>query len=275
MVELGQAPQESKAPVAPAASDETAAKAATEAPETDEDPDDEEARDAKAAEDAERQDPKNTKPVKLADLLNSGALAPVDMSGVMQGSGIGGIGGLGLSGTGGSGGFGTGSGFGAGTGTVGRLGQGLGTGSKPPQVRMETPQTAGSLDPDIIRRVVRANFGRFRLCYENGLNANPKLEGKVTIQFVINTDGSVKSASNKQSTLSDQNVVQCVVRAFKSMSFPKPNNGIVMVTYPIHFSPGEKANPTPPPASTPAGTAASGAAKTPAAPQTSPAPSTP
>ncbi|MCL2776960.1 MAG: hypothetical protein FWD73_03075 [Polyangiaceae bacterium] len=41
------------------------------------------------------------------------------------------------------------------------------------------------------------------------------------------------------SQLPDQGVVSCVVRAFQNLSFPQPEGGIVTVTYPITFTPGE------------------------------------
>ena len=38
-------------------------------------------------------------------------------------------------------------------------------------------QVNGRLPPEVIQRIVRQNFGRFRLCYENGLRNNPNLAG--------------------------------------------------------------------------------------------------
>ena len=95
----------------------------------------------------------------------------------------------------------------------------------------------GRLPPEVIQRIIRQNFGRFRLCYENGLRDNPTLQGRVTVRFVIGRDGSVAGAQNGGSDLSDPAVVSCVVRAFYGLSFPQPEGGIVTVTYPIAFSP--------------------------------------
>jgi outer membrane biosynthesis protein TonB len=60
----------------------------------------------------------------------------------------------------------------------------------------------------------------------------------VTVRFVINRDGSVSNVSNGGSSIPDSSVVNCVVRAFYSLSFPKPEGGIVTVGYPIMFAPG-------------------------------------
>jgi hypothetical protein len=96
----------------------------------------------------------------------------------------------------------------------------------------------GRLPPAVIQRVVRQNFDRFRLCYENGLRNNANLQGRVSVRFVIGRDGAVSTVGNGDSDLPDGGVVSCVVRAFYGLTFPKPEGGIVMVTYPIQFTPG-------------------------------------
>jgi hypothetical protein len=99
-------------------------------------------------------------------------------------------------------------------------------------------QVSGRLPPEVVQRIVRQNYGRFRMCYENGLRANPNLTGRVTARFVIGREGSVSNVQNGGSDIPDAGVVSCVVQAFYSLSFPTPENGIVSVSYPIMFSPG-------------------------------------
>ena len=89
-----------------------------------------------------------------------------------------------------------------------------------------------------MQRIVRQNYGRFRMCYENGLRSNPNLTGRVTARFVISREGSVSNVQNGGSDIPDSGVVSCVVQAFYGLSFPSPDNGIVSVSYPIMFSPG-------------------------------------
>ncbi len=162
-----------------------------------------------------------------------------------------GAGGLGLSGIGeGGGGLGTGIGLGniggLGSGAGNGLGQGFGNGHgrlggahRPREisVRMGTSTVSGRLPPEVIQRIVRQNYGRFRMCYEQGLARNPNLEGRVAVRFVIGRDGAVSNAANGGSDLSDSGVVECVVRAYYGLSFPRPQDGIVTVVYPIMFSP--------------------------------------
>jgi len=89
----------------------------------------------------------------------------------------------------------------------------------------------------VIQRIVRQSFGRFRLCYENGLRNNPNLEGTVSVSFVITRDGSVTHLSGGGS-LPDSAVTSCVVGVFAGIVFPVPEGGVVRVVYPIEFSPG-------------------------------------
>jgi len=97
----------------------------------------------------------------------------------------------------------------------------------------------GRLPPEVIQRVVRQNFGRFRLCYENGLRGNPSLNGRVVTKFVIGRDGSVTASQDGGSDLPDRQVIQCIVRSFGTLSFPEPQGGAAMVTYPLIMQPGE------------------------------------
>ncbi len=179
----------------------------------------------------------------------------VSARGNMWGDEIGdafGSGGLGLSGIGEGGG---GRGEGIGLGNIGTLGHGAGTGTgqgfgsghgrlggshktKAPKVRMGATNVNGRLPPEVIQRIVRQNFGRFRMCYEQGLARNPNLEGRVGVRFVIGRDGSVSNVGNGGSDIPDSGVVSCVISAFYGLSFPQPEGGIVTVTYPIMFSPG-------------------------------------
>jgi hypothetical protein len=96
---------------------------------------------------------------------------------------------------------------------------------------------SGRLPPDVIQRIVRQNFGRFRSCYEIGLRSNPNLEGRVVARFVIGRDGAVSNVS-AGGDLPDSKVRSCVASAFYGVAFPSPENGIVTVSYPIMLTPG-------------------------------------
>jgi hypothetical protein len=95
---------------------------------------------------------------------------------------------------------------------------------------------SGHLPGDVIQRIVRQNFGRFRQCYEMGLRSNPNLEGRVVARFVIGRDGAVSNVS-AGGDLPDAAVRSCVAGAFYGLSFPAPSDGIVTVSYPIMLNP--------------------------------------
>jgi hypothetical protein len=96
---------------------------------------------------------------------------------------------------------------------------------------------SGRLPQEVISRVLWQNHGRLRMCYEAGLRANPNLQGRITLRFLIGRDGAVSNIANAGSDLPDAGVVSCAVRALHGLSFPRPEAGIVTVTYPVIFQP--------------------------------------
>lgn len=162
--------------------------------------------------------------------------------GTGTGGGGGGLFGMGISG--GSWWGGPWHGIGIGIGRIGTIGHGAGTQTPDWLIqRRERPEKVeeegeSRLPPHVIRRIVRANAGRFRLCYQGALLTNPQLAGGVTTRFLIGAGGAVKSVQNISADLPDRTVVACVTRAFYGLMFPEPPDGRpVTVTYPLTFSP--------------------------------------
>jgi hypothetical protein len=108
-----------------------------------------------------------------------------------------------------------------------------------PRVAYQSISVVGSLPSEVVQRIVRQNFGRFRLCYEDGLKRKPSLSGAMTLSFVIASDGSVtpKSPSAKSTTLDDDAFLRCMEHGFDALSFPQPEGGVVKVTYTMSFTP--------------------------------------
>ena len=168
-------------------------------------------------------------------------------TGHMFGGSIGeafGAGGLGLAGEGGGGrgegiGLGSAGAVGHGAGAVGHAAGHLGAAHslRAPMVRMGATTVSGRLPPEIIQRIVRQNFGRFRGCYQNAALGHPGLQGRVSIRFFIARSGAVAAASDGGSTVGDPALVACVARAFADLSFPAPEGSGVTVVYPIVFGP--------------------------------------
>ncbi|WP_437757051.1 AgmX/PglI C-terminal domain-containing protein [Sorangium sp. So ce1389] len=154
---------------------------------------------------------------------------------------------------------GSGQGFGGGHGRLG----GNHRGAAVPSIRRGATQVSGRFPPEVIQRIVRQSFGRFRLCYEEGLRRDASLQGRVAVRFTIDPSGAVANARDGGSDLPDAAVVSCVVRAFGALSFPAPERGSVNVVYPLQFAPpgaaaapaardaGAPPSPEPPPESPP------------------------
>ena len=175
--------------------------------------------------------------------------------GNLEGDGVGearGFGGLGMAGAGRGGGGVSERGLGlANVGTRGKGGRGGGgsggyggsagdLGKKKglvPKLVPGKPKVVGSLDKEIIRRVVRRHRSEIRYCYEKELQKNPKLAGTVTMKFVIAGTGSVMTAAVSSTDLNNSAVESCMANKIRKWDFPEPKGGgIVNVNYPFKFS---------------------------------------
>ncbi|GAC1351759.1 MAG: hypothetical protein NVS3B20_04950 [Polyangiales bacterium] len=98
-------------------------------------------------------------------------------------------------------------------------------------------EVEGELPKEVIKRIVHANFPRLRACYEVGLRNDPSVAGTIATRFVIGEKGTVETRSLASSTFkSPTGVPDCVLHVFETMTFPEPEKGKVIVTYPIQFS---------------------------------------
>jgi tetratricopeptide (TPR) repeat protein len=151
--------------------------------------------------------------------------------------------GLGLTGTGSAGpGVSNGIGLGSIGAGHGRLGGSHATSGL--KVRSGTFEVRGKLPKEVVQRIVRQNFGRFRLCYEQALARNPNLEGNLGVEFVIDKSGSVANARpNGARQINDAAMLSCVVAAHYGLSFPAPESGVVVVNASLGFSTDGQAGP--------------------------------
>lgn len=96
----------------------------------------------------------------------------------------------------------------------------------------------GSLDKDLIRRVVRAHIPEIRHCYNQALSRNPEAQGEVVLDFTIGVDGKVTAATVAANSMGDAMAAECMRAAATGWLFPKPDGGYVVVTYPFVLEPG-------------------------------------
>lgn len=82
----------------------------------------------------------------------------------------------------------------------------------------------------------RANAD-FAACYQH--RKVKDLRGSINVNFVIAPDGSVPYAAalEQGTTLEDGGVIECVLSAFKRLTFPAPTGGRAVATYPLNFEP--------------------------------------
>ncbi len=94
----------------------------------------------------------------------------------------------------------------------------------------------GSMDPELLRKILREYLPQFRHCYQAELDANDSSQGTVDLNFRINGSGKVSSVKVKGRKFS-QGTVNCLGSVLKLIQFPKPKGGgIVDVRQPLNFS---------------------------------------
>ncbi|MEQ9650905.1 MAG: AgmX/PglI C-terminal domain-containing protein, partial [Sandaracinaceae bacterium] len=106
------------------------------------------------------------------------------------------------------------------------------------QMRTAAPSVSGYLSPEQIMRVVRRNQAAVRYCYENELQRQPSLSGRIEIQWRIARNGSVTSARVGSTTMRNARVEGCIVRQVRRWRFPQPDGGEVDVRFPFIFGSG-------------------------------------
>lgn len=94
----------------------------------------------------------------------------------------------------------------------------------------------GGLDMDSIRDVIMRNMGQIRYCYEQGLQRQPTLAGRVSVGFQIAGSGGVSVANIRHSSVRSAQVESCIVGKIRNWKFPKPHGGVnVAVVYPFNL----------------------------------------
>jgi pSer/pThr/pTyr-binding forkhead associated (FHA) protein/outer membrane biosynthesis protein TonB len=101
----------------------------------------------------------------------------------------------------------------------------------------------GSMDPDIIRKILREHLPQFRHCYQKVLDrSSSTFSGVVDMNFTIGASGNVAKAGVSTTSGSiPANVRGCVVNVLRGIQFPAPlGGGEVEVNQPFNFYPVNK-----------------------------------
>lgn len=97
---------------------------------------------------------------------------------------------------------------------------------------------AGGIDEKGVRLALQRRAGAIQQCYERALRGNPKLSGKVTLEWIIGASGRVDAIKVIPTELMDASVGSCIATVIKSIFFPRPTSGSVPVRKTFEFSPG-------------------------------------
>lgn len=97
----------------------------------------------------------------------------------------------------------------------------------------------GSMDPDVIRRILLDHLPQFRYCYQKELErTGADTSGTVKLDFTIGASGHVSQAGIEGSSALPADVKRCVVGVLKGITFPEPmGGGKVGVKQPMNFYP--------------------------------------
>jgi pSer/pThr/pTyr-binding forkhead associated (FHA) protein len=96
----------------------------------------------------------------------------------------------------------------------------------------------GSMDPEILRKILREYLPQFRYCYQQELAFNSEdVKGIVELAFTINKNGHVSRANvNSKGGKFSKNGRNCMAKVLKVIEFPKPKGGgRVDVKQPLNF----------------------------------------
>lgn len=97
----------------------------------------------------------------------------------------------------------------------------------------------GSMDPDIIRKILLDNVARFRFCYQQELDTKDNAaSGVVQLLFRISVKGTVSSANVQGPSHITQKVKSCLADVLRGIVFPAPKGGThVDVKQPLNLYP--------------------------------------
>ncbi len=95
----------------------------------------------------------------------------------------------------------------------------------------------GSMDPELLRKILREYLPQFRHCYQQELERSEDAKGVVDLNFRIGKSGKVVNAKvkSKKAKFSSSGT-NCMVGVLKLIDFPKPKGGgMVDVRQPLNF----------------------------------------
>jgi hypothetical protein len=105
----------------------------------------------------------------------------------------------------------------------------------PPPAQLIVPGE-GKLLVAQMREPLSAAKASFETCYRAAFDYAPGLWGRIVVRFHLRADGTLDEAFEGGSRFPDKRVLQCVLRAARSLKFPQPTNGDLRFVVPLRFS---------------------------------------
>ena len=95
----------------------------------------------------------------------------------------------------------------------------------------------GSMDPELLRKILAEYLPQFRHCYQQELQRQEDVEGVLDMNFRINGNGKVGKINIKaKDSRFSGGGVDCMASVLKLIDFPKPKGGgVVDVRQPLNF----------------------------------------
>ena len=124
----------------------------------------------------------------------------------------------------------------------------------PPSARAARGSPRPAVDLHAIARVIEQEQRSFRACYEQGMQRDPHLTGRVVMRLVIEADGTVSEINDVSDQrggaplpgrpsanvpLPDLAVRACLAAVLAKLKLPVPS-GPVTIHWPMYFSPDKR-----------------------------------
>lgn len=101
------------------------------------------------------------------------------------------------------------------------------------------PEDTETRTTEVIHKQVQDNRKPIRACFDAAKKELPDLAGTMTITFVLDPEGKVKSAelNQERSEIKAPSVVNCAIAELKKFKFPPSSRGMeTTVNYPFSFN---------------------------------------
>ena len=96
----------------------------------------------------------------------------------------------------------------------------------------------GGIDERGVQMALKKRERGIQQCYERSLKANPKLKGKVVVEWGINEQGRVMQIRVVENSLGDPKVGECITDIISRIRFPEATKGVVPVRKTFVFESG-------------------------------------